>query len=206
MFAALPSHRDRALVAFYISAGPRASELLGVTRDRVSPGDQTIGVIRKGSQALQWIPASSDAFVWLRLYQQQIRPQALDGPEEPLWWTLRRPLRPLSYDAARMVFTRANDTSGANWTLHDLRHSAAKRMIRDPKLSLTDVQWVLGHLHISTTEQYLEPAEDEVVAHVLAHHARRAAEPVKPVMPAPGYRSEVLQTLLGSAALGGGPA
>ncbi|MFJ9427921.1 hypothetical protein [Streptomyces sp. NPDC101249] len=77
LFAALTSHRDRALVAFYISAGPRASELLGVSRDRVSPGDQTIGVIRKGSRALQWIPASSDAFVWLRLYQQQIRPQAL---------------------------------------------------------------------------------------------------------------------------------
>ncbi|MFG3001820.1 tyrosine-type recombinase/integrase [Streptomyces sp. NPDC048340] len=206
LFAALPSHRDRALVAFYISAGPRASELLGVSRDRVSPGDQTIGVIRKGSRALQWIPASSDAFVWLRLYQQQIRPQALDGPEEPLWWTLRRPIRPLSYDAARMVFTRANETLGANWTLHDLRHSAAKRMVRDPKLSLTDVQWVLGHLHISTTEQYLEPAEDEVVAHVLAHHARQAAKPVKPVMPAPGYRSEVLQTLLGTAALGGDPA
>lgn len=57
-------------------------------------------------------------------------------------------------------------------------------------------------------KQYLEPAEDEVVAHVLAqaHHARRAPEPVKPVTPAPGYRSEVLQTLLGSAALGGGPA
>lgn len=206
LFATLPSHRDRALVAFYISAGPRASELLGVSRDRVSPGDQTIGVIRKGSRALQWIPASSDAFVWLRLYQQQIRPQSLDGLDESLWWTLRRPIRPLSYDAARMVFTRANEILGANWTLHDLRHSAAKRMVRDPKLSLADVQWVLGHLHISTTEQYLEPAEDEVVAHVLAHHARQAAEPVKPVMPAPGYRSEVLQTLLGTAALGGGPA
>ncbi|MFF7182996.1 tyrosine-type recombinase/integrase [Streptomyces sp. NPDC008121] len=132
--------------------------------------------------------------------------RTLDGPDEPLWWTLRRPIRPLSYDAARMVFTRANETLGANWTLHDLRHSAAKRMVRDPKLSLTDVQWVLGHLHISTTEQYLEPAEDEVVAHVLAHHARQPAEPVKPVMPAPGYRSEVLQTLLGTAVLGGGPA
>ncbi|WP_181647234.1 tyrosine-type recombinase/integrase [Streptomyces sp. WAC00263] len=70
-----------------------------------------------------------------------------------------RPLRPLNYDAARMVFTRANDALGANWTLHDLRHSATKRMIRDPKLSLTDVQWVLGHLHISTTEQYLNPRE-----------------------------------------------
>ncbi|MGW4895841.1 tyrosine-type recombinase/integrase [Kitasatospora sp. NPDC004240] len=177
-----------------------------MTRDRVSPGDQTIGVVRKGSRALQWIPASSDAFVWLRLYQQQIRPLALDGPEEPLWWTLRRPLRPLSYDAARMVFTRVNERLGANWTLHDLRHSAAKRMVRDPALSITDVQWVLGHLHVATTEQYLEPAQEEVVAQVLAHHARQAAEPPRPVMPAPGYRPEVLQTLLGTAALGGGPA
>ena len=46
------------------------------------------------------------------------------GPDEPLWWTLRRPFRPLTYDAARMVFTRANAALGANWTLHDLRHSA----------------------------------------------------------------------------------
>ncbi|WP_367325837.1 hypothetical protein [Streptomyces sp. HUAS ZL42] len=40
LFAALPSHRDRALVALYISAGPRASEFLGVSRDRVSPGNR----------------------------------------------------------------------------------------------------------------------------------------------------------------------
>ncbi|MET7519493.1 hypothetical protein ABZS88_40080 [Streptomyces sp. NPDC005480] len=31
----------------------------------------------KGSPALQWIPASNDAFVWLRLYQQPLRPHAL---------------------------------------------------------------------------------------------------------------------------------
>ncbi|MEV0052461.1 hypothetical protein AB0H34_18390 [Saccharopolyspora shandongensis] len=79
LFAALPSDRDRALVAFYISAGPRASELLGVTRNRVNAGDQTIGVIRKGSRALQWLPASADAFVWLRLYQQQVRSLARQG-------------------------------------------------------------------------------------------------------------------------------
>lgn len=52
----------------------------------------------------------------------------------------------------------------------------------------------------------LEPAQDEVVAQILAHHARRAAEPPRPVMPAPGYRPEVLQTLLGTAVLSGGPA
>jgi integrase len=57
------------------------------------------------------------------------------GPEEALWWTLRRPFRPLTYDATRMVFNKANAALGANWTLHDLRHSAAKRMVRDPDLT-----------------------------------------------------------------------
>lgn len=101
-----------------------------------------IGVVRKGSQALQRLPGSADAFVWLRLYQQETRSLVPKGPDEPLWWTLRRPFRPLAYDAARMVFTKANAALGANWTLHDLRHSAAKRMVRDPDLTLADVQWV----------------------------------------------------------------
>ncbi|MGI5048428.1 integrase, partial [Streptomyces sp. JAC25] len=87
---------------------------------------------------------SADTFVWLRLYQQELRGTVPKGLSEPLWWTLRRPFRPLEYDAARMVFTRANQLLGANWTLHDLRHSAAKRMVRDPNLTLADVQWVLG--------------------------------------------------------------
>jgi hypothetical protein len=38
-----------------------------------------------------------------------------------------------------MVFTRVNRLLGANWTLHDLRHSAARRMVRDPHLTLADV-------------------------------------------------------------------
>ncbi|MGH3528397.1 MAG: tyrosine-type recombinase/integrase, partial [Pseudonocardiaceae bacterium] len=42
-----------------------------------------------------------------------------------------------------------------NWSLHDLRHTAAYRMARDPEMPLTDVQWVLGHAHLSTTQRYL---------------------------------------------------
>ena len=37
------------------------------------------------------------------------------------------------------MFERANALLGANWTLHDLRHSAAHRMARDPALPLADV-------------------------------------------------------------------
>jgi len=53
LFACLGSHRDRALVAFWVSTGARAAELLGAAQEDADPG-------------------------------------------QPLWWTLRRPFRPLT--------------------------------------------------------------------------------------------------------------
>ena len=67
------------------------------------------------------------------------------------------PFRQLTYHAAYRMFDRANAELGANWTPHDLRHTAAYRMARDPQMPLTDVQWVLGHAHLTTTQLYLSP-------------------------------------------------
>lgn len=173
-----------------------------MVRGRVDPADQLIGVIRKGSRALQMLPASTDAFVWLRLYQHVLGDEVSAGPGDPLWWTVRRPYRPLSYDAARMMFNRAQQALGSNWTLHDLRHSAAYRMVSDSHMSLADVQWVLGHVHLTTTEIYLTPNPDQLVERLLAHHARQA-ETAAPARPAPGYRPEVLQTLFGGLPMSG---
>jgi len=53
LFAALGSHRDRALLAFWICTGARASELLGVLVEGIDPGQQLVTVIRKGSRAVQ---------------------------------------------------------------------------------------------------------------------------------------------------------
>ena len=36
------------------------------------PGEQLISVVRKGTRAVQQLPASADAFVWHRLYQQEL--------------------------------------------------------------------------------------------------------------------------------------
>jgi site-specific recombinase XerD len=196
LFARLRSHRDRALVAFWVSADARASELLSVTRSGADPGQQLITVIRKGSRAIQQLPASPDAFVWLRLYQQEVHGLVPAGPDDPLWWTLRRPFRPLTYDTARKMFDRANDAAGTGWTLHSLRHTAAYRLARDPGMPITDVQWVLGHALLSTTQVYVVPTAEDVIEATLAHHRRRA-EPRPAAEPAPGYRPESLDVLFG---------
>ncbi len=202
LFAQLGSHRDRALVAFWISTGARASELLDARLGDVDPGQQLITVIRKGTRVLQPLPASPDAFVWLRLYQAQLGDLVSAGRDQPLWWTLRQPLRALNYHAARAMFTRANAALGSNWSLHDLRHSAAYRMARDPQMTLTDVQWVLGHAHVSTTQLYVTAPVEDMIAAVLAHHDRRAAGPDAQAGRATerlSYRPESLAVLFGRA-------
>jgi hypothetical protein len=83
LFAGLGSHRDQALVAFWVSTGARAAELLGARRADADPGQQLITVIRKGTRALQPLPASLDAFVWLRLYQAQMEGLVPGGPDDP---------------------------------------------------------------------------------------------------------------------------
>ncbi len=200
IFARLGSHRDRALVAFYVSTGARASELLSVTQGGVDPGRQLITVVRKGSREVAQLPASPDAFVWLRLYQVEMSERIPRGRTRSLWWTLRAPARPLTYHAVHRMFERVNERAGTSATLHSLRHTAAYRMAEDPDLPLTDVQFVLGHAQLTTTQIYLTPRKQDVVRRVLAHHdeqTRRAAARAAPAA-APGYRPESLAVLFGN--------
>ena len=74
-------------------------------------------------------------------------------------------------------------------------------MARDPAMPLTDVQWVLGHAHLSTTQLYLTAPDEDVIAAVVAHHARGQGGPVGRggAEAAAGYRPESLSVLFGPA-------
>ena len=176
LFAALTSHRDRASVAFWVSTGARQSELLGACQGDADPGQQLITVVRKGSRAAQQLPPrlTVQRFVWLRLYQQQMHGRIPAGRRRPLWWTLRQPLTALSYHAAHRMFEWANALLGANWTLHDLRHSATHRMARDPALPLADVQWIFGPRASGHHAGVFESLGEGAVRELRAHQARQA--------------------------------
>jgi len=200
----LRSDRDRAILALGISTGARASELLGVRCCDLDWGEQLVRVCRKGSGAEQWLPASPEAFVWIRLYLAGLDPLE---PREPLWWTLRRRdhgdglrRQPVNYEALRAVFKRVNVLLGTNYSMHDLRHTAALRMSRDESLTMRDVQTILGHAHLSTTAGvYLVEDEAQVIRRVRQYLAGREQR-VQPAAPAPvaaGYDAGDLSVLFG---------
>ncbi|WP_307106347.1 tyrosine-type recombinase/integrase [Arthrobacter globiformis] len=192
IFDGLTNHRDRALLSFWLSSGARAEELLGLRHGDYDFGEHTIVVTSKGTRNRDIVPASSDAFVWLALYMREEQPTS---PGDLVWWTLSAKNRkPLTYSAARGMFSRAQARLGSNWTLHDLRHTAAQRMIADPGFTLVDVQTVLRHAHVTTTTVYTQPRMEDVLHKVLEHYAR--PKPPAPAIEA-DYDAAALRELLG---------
>jgi hypothetical protein len=70
---------------------------------------------------------------------------------------------------------------------------------RDPELPLTDVQWILGHAQLTTTQIYTSAPVEETIASILAHQARRAAAPSVPAAETLVYRPESLGVLFPGA-------
>ena len=55
-------------------------------------------------------------------------------------------------------------------------------------MPLTDVQFVLGHAQLTTTQIYLTPRKEDVIRRVLAHHAEQTRRAAERVAPGPGAR------------------
>ena len=127
IFAALHSHRDRALVAFYVSTGARASELLSATQGGADPGRQLITVVRKGSRG-----AAAAAGLG-RCVRVAAAVPGGDGRAGPAGRGSRcggrcaaGPAVDLSRGAPHVRAGRAG--GGHDATLHSLRYTAAYRM------------------------------------------------------------------------------
>lgn len=177
LFAEMRCARDRALLACYVCSGARASELLGVRLSDVDWHKGQLWVISKGSRARQPVPLSPEALAYLTVYLDEA---GLPGGDGLIWRTRRGESRPLTYWAARRILQRAGEVLGANWTLHDLRHTAATRLARDPGMALVEVQTILRHAHITTTALYTVVGLEDLIGKLAEHYARPAQQPAWP--------------------------
>jgi len=169
LFAAMGCDRDRALLSMYVSSGARASELLGIGLTDVDWGGQLVHVVSKGTRLRQAVPVSAESLRSLALYLAEA---GIPGEGEPLWRTRRGEPRQLSYWAMRRILQRANERLGTNWTLHDLRHTAATRLANDPGLTLTEVRAILRHADINTTGIYTAVRVEDLFDKLQEHYIR----------------------------------
>ncbi|MGO8895403.1 MAG: tyrosine-type recombinase/integrase [Streptosporangiaceae bacterium] len=167
LFAAMGCERDRALLEFSVSSGARAAELLGVCPEEVDWAGRQVYVISKGTRRREPVPASPQAFIHLARYLDECGPRRLG---EPVWRTRRGPDRPLSYWALRRILQRADDLLGANWSWHDMRHTACARMASSPELTLPEVQAIMRHASIQTTSRYLAVRVEEIFDKLTQHY------------------------------------
>jgi integrase len=77
---------------------------------------------------------------------------------------------------------------------HDLRHTTAARLAADPEITLVEVQTIMRHAHLSTTQLYMAPRLDDLMGKLADHYARPPAEPAWSV----AYDPDDMKTVFGA--------
>jgi len=190
LFAAVSHVRDRAALQLYVSSGARASELLAVTLADIDWAGQRIHVTSKGTRLREAVPVSPQALLLLAAYLDEA---GLPGDGEPVLRTCLGAVKPLSYWAMRRALQRANEKISTNWSLHDLRHTAAARMANDPHLTLAEVRTILRHSSLATTGVYLNVRLEALFDKLQEHYQRPRSEPRL----APGYDPQDMKAVFG---------
>jgi integrase/recombinase XerD len=167
--------RDRAILELFYSSGLRRLELLSL---RVSDLDEERGLllIREGKgRKDRYVPVGERALQWLGRYLEEVRPRLARSLAEPaLFLTVRgRSFRPnrLSELVQRYVKEAGLGKQGS---CHLWRHTAATLM-HENGADIRDVQEMLGHADLSTTQVYTRVSIHRLKAvHAKTHPAGRA--------------------------------
>lgn len=146
--------RNRAMLEFLYGAGLRVSELIQLKLTDVYQDIGFIKVVGKGDKE-RLVPAGRDAFHYLNVYLEHIRPQI---PVKKAAMNVVFLNRRGSALSRVMVFLICKDLAakaGINKTIspHTFRHSFATHLI-EGGADLRAVQEMLGHESILTTEIY----------------------------------------------------
>jgi integrase/recombinase XerD len=147
--------RDRALLELMYATGMRASEVIGLDSGAVDLEAQTVRCLGKGSKE-RILPLYEHAVEVVRVYLERGRPALADGVDEPTLFLNHRG-EPLTRQGLWLIVKEYAAAAGIarDVTPHVLRHTFATHMLNGGA-GLREVQQLLGHANISTTQIYTE--------------------------------------------------
>ncbi len=149
------ARRDHAMLALLYATGMRVTELVSLNVDDVNVTDGTVRVKGKKSGIKErFIPIVGEAFEALKDYINIARRQLTHNPKEHALFLNHRGQR-LTRQGSWLIIKRYVEEVGIEGqvTPHTLRHSFAAHKLSHGQ-SLQDIQKLLGHANISTTQVY----------------------------------------------------
>lgn len=155
------ARRDRAILELLYAAGLKVSELTALEDDHVLAEAALVRVSGRGARE-RLVPLGREAVTCLERYRRHSRPE-LVGPESGAIFFLSSRGRALSRMTVWKIIRTAARRAGLERPVspHALRHTFATHLL-DGGADLRDVQQLLGHAHISTTQIYARADADHL--------------------------------------------
>lgn len=157
--------RDRAILEVLFSTGLRVSELVSLERDQVNLERREFGVLGKGRK-IRVVFLSTEAVDWLERYLDR-----RTDPWTPVFIRHAKGIDPaddgekmrLSARSVQRIVERYRKmaTIPVKITPHGIRHTFATDLLRNGA-GLRDVQELLGHKNLATTQIYTHVTKPEL--------------------------------------------
>jgi len=155
--------RDAAMLELMYATGMRVTELVSLNMDslHLDPAPAWVRCLGKGAKE-RTLPVHERATVALARYLDYARPALLKNRPQTALFVNRRGER-LTRQGFWLILKGYAKSAGilSHVTPHTLRHSFATHLLRGGA-SVRDVQELLGHANVSTTQVYTQLADEHL--------------------------------------------
>jgi integrase/recombinase XerD len=152
--------RDQAMLELLYATGMRVSELVSLNVDDVSLASGYVRCFGKGGKE-RTIPTHPQAVAALDMYMKDARPLLISVSTEQALFVNHRGTRLTRQGFWLIIKEYAQKAGVGPITPHTLRHSFATHMLSNGA-NLRDVQELLGHANIATTQIYTHLTKDQM--------------------------------------------
>lgn len=162
--------RDKAMLELLYATGIRVSELIGLN---VSDVNLTAGFLRcTDGERSRTIPMYKTAVKAIQTYLKSVRPAMVESPEEEALFVNVGGSR-MSRQGFWKIVKYYQKKAGIekDITPHTLRHSFAAHLLENGA-SLQDIQEMLGHADVSTTQIYTKVVQNRLTEAYQKAHPR----------------------------------
>jgi integrase/recombinase XerD len=164
--------RDKAILETFYSSGLRVSELINLKISDLYFADEVIRVFGKGSKE-RIVPIGQNAIYWVQEYLTRSRPYLEKKTKSLSIVFLNKRGTKLSRMGIWKILSKYSEMAGIKKEIHPhtFRHSFATHLL-EGGANLREVQEMLGHADISTTQIYTHVDRNYVKQEHEEHHPR----------------------------------